>query len=151
MSLWLDKIKETFPQFNEREHIADDFWCIASKEKIKVKEEPLLIKGYYKVCRGKPCILINADLPPIEWLITAFHELVHHLLDVKYKKTSVLLYRDVQKLESIQEERAETVALILVVPLWKLKELEKTPWDQLHPYTQHLLVKRKWVFQKHKK
>ncbi len=150
MSLWLDKIKVPFPQFNEREHDADDFWRLAALEKIKVSEERLLINGYYKVCNKKPCILINSDLPPMEWLITAFHELVHHYLDVTYKKSSVLLYRDLQKIESKQEERAEDIAHILVVPAFKLKELELTPFDQLHPFTQKVLIKRQRIFEKYK-
>lgn len=148
MNLSLEKIKETFPDLNERDHTSNDFWRAAKSLKILVKEEPMLIPGYYKVFRNQPVILLNSDLPPMEWLLTAFHELTHHLLDFPYKKSSVLLYRDVQKLQSIQEERAEAVALILLVSIPKLRELEGTPFDQLHPFTQKVLIKRQRVFEK---
>jgi Zn-dependent peptidase ImmA (M78 family) len=149
MPLFAEKVTEYFPDFNKREHLAEDFWLLAKSEKIVVKEERLLIQGYYKVYKKKPVILINSDLPPLEWLKTAFHEITHHILDSPYKKSSILLYRDVQKLENKQEERAEAVALILLVPQWKLKELENTPFDQLHPYTQELLTRRQYVFRKY--
>ncbi|MBS4027204.1 MAG: hypothetical protein KGZ58_01095 [Ignavibacteriales bacterium] len=148
MNLSLEKIKETFPFINEKAYTSNDFWRVAKSLKIIVKEEPLLIDGYYKVEKGKPVILINIDLPPVEWTLTAFHELVHHLLDFPYKKSSVLLYRDVQKMQSIQEERAEAIALILMIPILKLKELEETPFDQPHPFTQKVLVKRQRIFER---
>ncbi len=150
MLLSINKIKEVFPDFNEREHTADDFWRVAKQNKIIVREEPLLIDGYFKVYRKRPYILINSNLPEFERLLTAFHELTHYLLDAPYKKSSVLLYRDVQKLESIQEQRAEEIALVLLIPKWKLLELEETPFEDLHPYTQQLLVKRQRIFEKHK-
>ncbi len=151
MNLIFDKILEYFPDFNEREHNANDFWRIAKLEKIVVEEEPLLIPGYYQVKKKKPYILINSNLSPFDWLLTAFHELTHHLLDVPYKKSSILLYRNAQLLESIQEKRAEEIALMLLVPLKMLEELEKTPFDQLAPFTQKLLVKRQRIFEKHKR
>ncbi len=150
MNLIFDKIKEVFPEFNQREHTADDFWFVAKKEKIWVKEEPLLIPGYYQVCKNKPCILINSNLSAFDWLLTAFHELTHHILDVPYKKSSILLYRKVQRLQNIQERRAEEIALILLVPKIMLEKLENTPFDQLHPFTQKLLVKRGRIFEKHR-
>jgi Zn-dependent peptidase ImmA (M78 family) len=151
MNLIFDKIIKVFPDFNKREHDANDFWRVAKKEKIIVTEEPLLIPGYYKVEKRKPYILINSNLSPFDWILTAFHELTHHILDVPYKKNSILLYRNVQRLESIQESRAEEIALMLLIPLKRLEELEKTPFDQLHPFTQKLLVKRQRIFESYRR
>ena len=149
MYLTTSRIKEVFPDFNERPHDESDFWRAAKKERVIVREEPLLIDGYYKVCRNKPYILINSELAAVDWLLTAFHELAHHLLDAPYKKSSVLLYRDLQVFESKQERRAEQVALVLLVPQKQLAELENTPFDELHPYTQKLLIKRQRIYEEY--
>lgn len=143
MLISLDTVREIFPRVNEIIHTDDDFWRAAKDRKIIVREEPMLIDGYYKFYKKKPYILINSNLKGMEWTRTAFHELTHDIFDVTEKKSSIKLYRNAQQLEHIREQRAEAIAALLLVPKWKLYELYETPFDQLSPFTQSLLLIRK--------
>lgn len=147
----LPKILEVFPQFNKREHTANDFWRISKERKITVKEEPLLIDGYYRIKRGKPIILLNRNLYGLNWTVTAFHELVHDILDVPVPKTNIKLYRESQKIEKIQDKRAEAFALILAIPKEKLFEMKRTPFDLLDSSAKEHLIQRQYVYESNKK
>lgn len=148
MNLSIDKIKKYFPEFNERAHDENDFWRIAQKTKTVVRVEPLLIEGYYEYKNRKHCILINSNLSYFEWLLTAFHELTHRILDAAWKKSNVLLKRDVEKLKQKQEQRAEDVALILLIPKQMLFDLQNTPFEEVNPFLQKYLPRRQEVFRK---
>lgn len=149
MNLSIEKIRRYFPEFNLRPHDEKDFWRVAKQLKIIVDEQPLLIEGYYEYRNKKHYILINTNQSKYEWLLTAFHELTHRLLDAPYKKSSILLKRDLEKLKQKQERRAEDIALIFLIPKNMLFELQNTPFDELHPFTQKSLVHRQKVFERY--
>ena len=148
MNLSLDKIKIYFPDFNVRAHVEDDFWRTAKKTKTSVRETPLLIEGYYEYKNGRHCILINSLLNRQEWLLTAFHEIAHRLLDAAYRKNGIILKRDLERIRQKQERRAEDIALILLIPQTTLFELQNTPFEDLHPFLQKHLVQRQRVYER---
>jgi Zn-dependent peptidase ImmA (M78 family) len=146
VNLSTEKIRSFFPEFNERAHDETDFWRVAQQTKTIVKETPLLIEGYYEYKNKRHYILINSNLSRFEWLLTAFHELTHRLLDAPYNKSKILLKRDIERLKQKQEERAENIALILLIPDKKLLEMHHTPFEDLHPFLQKQLIRRQRIY-----
>lgn len=149
MQLSTDRIREFFPDFNLRAHDEKDFWRAAQDLKVVVQETPLIIEGYYEYKKKQHYILINSNLNHFDWLLTAFHELTHRILDVPYKKSTLLLKRDLEKIKQKQERRAEDIALMFVIPLKMLLELQDTPFEELNPSLQKYLIQRQNVYERH--
>lgn len=146
----LPKILEVFPQLNKREHDDNDFWRVSKDRKIIVNEEPLLIDGYYSIKKGKPIILINKNLHGLAWRVTAFHELIHDILDVPVPKTDITLYRNAQEIEKIQDKRAEAFALMLAIPKHILFQMQQTPFEQIDIAKRELLKQRQYFYEQNK-
>lgn len=122
MNLSLMKITSLFPHFNEKPITADDFWRVVKHEKIRVRQMPLLVDGYYTCRRGKHYILINSKLTGTRWLHTALHELHHYLFDVPGEAENFTFYRNGEYIDR-REYRADAFALIGILPLNSLLEL----------------------------
>ena len=132
MNLSLVRIRSFFPHFNERPLTTADFWRVVEKEKIRVREMPLLVDGYYTQRKGRHYILINNRLTGIRWLHTALHELHHYLFDVPGENENYAFYRGGQMMDR-REYKADAFALIGVLPWPDLIEidqefLEASPW-----------------------
>lgn len=147
MNLSLIKIKEEFPEFNLRPHNEQDFWKAAKRLEIIVKETPLLIEGYYRYKNRRHYIIINSSLNRIDWLLTVFHELTHRILDVPYKRSKILLKRDLEQIRLKQETRAEDIAAMFVIPQKMLFELRNTPFEEIPTVLQKPLIRRQRVFE----
>lgn len=125
MDIAYARIKQIFPQFNEIALTDCDFWRKACLERIIVKEEPLLIDGYYEKKKGKHYILINRSLRGVRWLHTAFHELFHFYLDAPVGDEEIKLCRSKMQIRTKQETVADALALIAVMPMLELEKLMK--------------------------
>lgn len=125
MKLSYDKIKSIYPQFNELPLTEEDAWLTAKREKIRVKQEPLLVDGYYTRKKGKHMILIDSRLRDMKWLHTFFHELFHFFLDVPPGKQDVRFNRSRGQIRSKQELTVDALALIAVIPWPLLLKLQK--------------------------
>ena len=125
MELSYQKIKEIFPQFNEVALTENDFWLAAKRSKIIVREELLLIDGYYEKKRGKHYIVINSKLRGVQWLHTALHELMHFYLDMPIDNRDIKFYRSRLQVINKREKIADALALIGIMPMPELEKLMK--------------------------
>ena len=126
-------LRTYFPELNERPHTEDDFWQIVSKEKIDVQFWNLRrsVKGFFGInrqaTRNHKYIVLNANLRPHEWLLTAFHELVHYVLHVPESNLAVYFSRHGRS-ESFDRE-ADKFARMLLIPRTALPELSSTYYE----------------------
>lgn len=126
MNLSLIRIRFVFPYFNERPITNEEFWQAVKKEKIIVKQLPLLVDGYYTCRRGRHYILIDSKLSGIRWLHTALHELHHYLFDVPSDRDGGTFYRG-GKIIDRREYKADAFALCGIMPWPELIQI--TPAD----------------------
>lgn len=126
MNLSLIKIQSIFPHFNERPVTAEDFWRAVGRNKIIVRQMPLIVDGYYTHRRGRDIILINEKLKGVRWLAVALHELHHYLFDVPGSEDGYTFYRNGKYIDR-REYRADAFALICIMP-WPML-IELTPDD----------------------
>lgn len=140
MDLSYRKILEIFPDFNVRALTEEDFWKEAKRNRIYVREEPLLIDGYYEKKNRKYSIIINSNLRGVRWLHTAFHELMHFYLDAP-KNVDITLCRSRMQEQNKREKTADALALIAIMPM---PELEKLCQEDLteFPYLYELVRDR---------
>lgn len=115
MNLSLIKITSLFPLFNEVAITAEDFWRVAKREHIVVRQLPLMVDGYYTLRRGRGHILINSRLEGLRWLHTALHELHHHMFDVPGEADGYTFYRRGAIVDR-RECRADAFALVGILP-----------------------------------
>ncbi len=132
MNLSLIKIQAVFPDFNIRPITTEDFWRVVRREKIVVRQMPLMVDGYYTIRRNKHYILINSKLTGVRWLHTALHELHHFLFDVPGPKDGRAFYRNGEYIDR-REYRADAFALIGVLPWPDLlsirpDDVDGSPW-----------------------
>src|SRR5437764_13830 len=80
MLLALTAIKRAIPDFNKRPLTAEDFRRACRRLKVSVHEIPLVVDGFYMFTMGRAHIYINIRLRGMRWLLTAWHELAHHIL-----------------------------------------------------------------------
>jgi len=133
-NLSLARIREVFPDFNVRAITEDDFWRAAKREKIIVREMPLLVDGYYQQKNGRHYILINKRLAGAKWLHTALHEFCHYLFDVPGPAENRVMYRRAcGDPTDLREVFADAVALVGLLPFPDLvrlqtEDLTDNPW-----------------------
>jgi Zn-dependent peptidase ImmA (M78 family) len=125
MQFSLTKIRQLFPNFNERAISEHEFWRAAKKEKIIVRSMPLHVDGYYQQKNGKHYILINSGLQGPKWLHTALHEFCHYLFDAPGANSQALYRKQCGDAEDPRERFADAFALICILPFSELLELQK--------------------------
>ncbi len=124
MNLTLDRIFEIFPYFNDRPITENDFWRACKREKVIVKEMPLMVNGYYQFKRGRHYILLNNRLSGLTWLHTAFHEFCHYLFDAPMPGEEQTLYRrPCGDRDDPRDMFADAFALICLLPFPELVRL----------------------------
>jgi Zn-dependent peptidase ImmA (M78 family) len=136
MQLSLARIREVFPHFNERPITESDFWKAAKRERVIVRELPLVVDGYYQHKGGRHYILINDRLSGLKWLHTALHEFCHYLFDApEHMDNEVLFRRDAFSEGAVhaRERFADAFALFAMLPFPSLLELQsedltENPW-----------------------
>jgi Zn-dependent peptidase ImmA (M78 family) len=140
LTFTLTRIKQIFPDFNVKAVTEFDFWRAAKKEKIVVRSMPLLVDGYYQKKNGKHYILISSYLKEAKWLHTALHEFFHYLFHVPATEGEALYRRACGDPQDPRERLADAFALVCIMPLPELQELQKedlsdSPWlSQLVAY-----------------
>lgn len=122
----LKRIRDIFPQFNERPIGEADFWRVCKSSKIIVKELPLQVDGYHKRYRGRDYILLNRTLTGRKWLHTALHELCHFLFDAPTESDNYASYRRTNGDPADPRERfADAFALVCMIPFADLERLSR--------------------------
>lgn len=153
MNLIYSQIKDLYNHFDKRQHSYDDFEVLAKRENVKIRlvEYPEHIKGYYCIRKNKKYtekfIVINKNLSSFEKLYVAFHEWAHSRLHVPFNAREYFYCSLHEKTHEKQEKEADTIALIMLIPRWLLFQLQDTPFDELHPYTQEILIKRQKLYE----
>lgn len=144
MNLLIKRLLKSIPQLNRRELTESDFYKLCRKEKIQLGELPLqkTIFGYYTNYSGKSYIIINSNLPKIRWLEVAFHELGHHYLHAPVPQS---VFFDSNRLSPKQEQEAQTLAVLALIPISVLQKLEQDP-DIMFDYPLHLIEERIKLF-----
>lgn len=145
MNLSLKKLKCKLPQLNIKIHGEADFYRLCRKEKIDVYEIPLRggILGYYSNYRGKAHIILNSKMDKMKRLEVAFHELGHHYLHAPVPKS---VFFDSQNLSNKEETEAQSFALLALIPITLLEQIEETP-ALLEDYPPDLIEQRLKIFQ----
>lgn len=147
MNLLMKRLVKSIPQLNRRELTEDDFYKLCRKEKIILGELPLqeTIFGYYTNHAGKSYIIINSKLPKFRWLEVAFHELGHHYLHAPVTQS---VFFNSNKLFPKQEQEAQILAVLALIPLPVLQKIEEDP-DIMFDYPLHLIEERIKIFKEH--
>lgn len=125
-NLSFTRIKKAMPGFNERELTEEDFWKIAKRERIVVKEMWMPANGYWQRRRGRDYIILNKRLRGTYlWLHTAFHELVHYFLDTPLpsEEPTTLYRRRSPDPDDPRERLADAFALVAMIPFRRLEQL----------------------------
>ena len=126
MILALSMIKRLIPDWNERPLTEADFWRICRRLKgdwkVKVHEINLSVPGFYMSSpHGGAHIYINKNLRGMAWLLTAFHELGHHLMHAPPDVTVAYFYQ--QKPHTKEDLEADAFKIICVLPEPLLRRL----------------------------
>jgi Zn-dependent peptidase ImmA (M78 family) len=144
----LTALKKLIRGFNTKIFTVEDFWRICRREGIHVHFWQLLenVDGFYGLNRKykKPVkyIVINQKLLPDKWLLTAFHELIHHFLHAPQSDLEV--YFSKKHAKSREEKDADRFARMMAIPKPLLLEIQDTPFELLGEVDRRLL-KLRWA------
>lgn len=153
MNLAFSQMKKLFAKFNEKAYAFDDFLRICRRERINVVtyKMPESVRGYYcserKRIYRKKWIVFNELLTETQRLYVAYHELAHHFLHVQLASKQTFYCRLARLEETRHDCEAEAISLMFILPAAKLVELYETPFDELYPFTQEMLIKRQRIFE----
>lgn len=129
MQLSYKRFQQVFPHFNQIPLTEQDFWRTAQSEKIVVSETEMVPDGYFERRNGKSFILINKRLRGIFWRRTAFHELVHHFVTPPDLFPRVKQYRTPLINIGKEEQIADALALIAVLPFADAYKYAAEDWS----------------------
>lgn len=152
MNFAFSRMKKVFKKLNEREFNFEDFQKITKRQRIAVATYSMHenVRGYYtneirKVYRKK-CIVLNEKLSEFERLYVAYHELAHHFLHVSSSSKQTYFCRLNELSESKYDAEADAIALIMLIPKKLLLELYQTSFENINPFFQGLLLRRKAIY-----
>lgn len=157
MNLLLDKIKRVIPGANKRAHDFADVERIAKKERISiiVADYRPDILGYYTVRRvkrhRKQFMMINARISSEpEKTFVGLHELGHHFLHAPITwRQPLRCIRTTALTQSKYDQEADAFALIAMVPLWLLLEMQETSYASIDSDLMPYLIKRQKLWELH--
>lgn len=152
MNLAYSRLKTFFKKINFKEHSYEDFEKLARRHRIHLTtyKMPENVRGYYSTTKRriyrKKAIVFNENLSPMERLYVAYHELVHHFLHVSCTITQTFYCKFGELNDSKYDLEADTLALILIIPKWKLYELKHTPPEFIDPFLISILPRREKIY-----
>jgi Zn-dependent peptidase ImmA (M78 family) len=128
-------------ELNERALTEADFYRICRREKIKVEDLPLSVRGFYGVCKGKRFIALDSRLRGMPRLFTAFHELAHHFLHAP-KATASVNFFHLREDPKVKLE-ADTFAAVALLPEPLLRKILADGGDfDEHGFTREMVTFR---------
>lgn len=145
-------LKMNFPQLNLKQITEDDLWAFVERHEIRVERRMLGVNGYFgkytpkRKRKPRGLILIDETLRWFEFLSTFLHEVGHYCLHEPRGNREVLFSRRETDVETKQDKEADFFMLLALIPKKTLFEMSQTPFEDLHPYTQEILIKRKKIF-----
>ncbi len=80
MQCFLEKIAALKCGWNERPLDEAAFYKLCRKHKIRVKQMPLSVEGFYNCCKGKHHIALKQGLATFRESFVMFHEFAHYLM-----------------------------------------------------------------------
>lgn len=156
MHMLLTSLKRALPKLNFYPYSFDDVERIAKKERINltVCEYKPDILGYYCTRktpkRTKRFIVINSLLDETARTFTGLHELAHHFLHAPSSPKQWFYCRQLaERTLSKHDCEANSVALVAMIPFWKLCELDAAGYQDLSPALLELCVRRKKLWELH--
>jgi len=114
--------------WNEHAFTAADFARLCRKEKIKVFDLPLVVPGFFLVCKGQRAIYLNSKSRGLWRLYSGLHELAHHYLHAPVETTSAFFFG--LKPNTREEIEAEAFAVVALLPEPKLRLLLGIPQSE---------------------
>lgn len=149
MELLISTMRIPFPQLNLRPHGIDDVRKAAKQEKIilKLARYPQGELGYYCIdkLKEKPTkhIIINQSLGPVMRDFVSLHEIGHHFLHVPISSQEWFYCKKESKFRSNKFDcEADNFALIAMIPLPLLMELQAVNFDQINPELLPFCIRR---------
>jgi Zn-dependent peptidase ImmA (M78 family) len=100
--------------WNTRPLTEADFYRITRRERIRVVEMPLSVRGFYGVCKGKRFIALDSKMRGLPRLFTAWHEVGHHFLHAP-KATAQVNYFHLREEPRVKLE-ADAFAVVALLP-----------------------------------
>lgn len=149
-------MKRAFPKLNLKAYTYEDVERIATKNRIKITicDYSPDILGYYCVRktakRTKRFIVLNSSLDEIGRTFIGLHELAHYFLHVPTSPRQwFYCRRNAIRTHSKHDCEADAFALIAMIPIWMMIDLEASSAEDIHPALAELLIKRKALWEKH--
>jgi Zn-dependent peptidase ImmA (M78 family) len=133
----LAKLLGSVPGLNTRSLTEADFYRICRRERIKVVEMPLLVPGFYMLCKGRRFIVIDSRVRGVRWLHVAWHELAHHFLHAPKRAASVSFFQVREESKVLFE--AEAFAAIALIPEPMLRSMLAGEIEDEHGYTREMV------------
>jgi len=142
-------LADIFSKFgwNSRVLTLDDFFRICRRERIKVVELPLLVPGFYMICKGKSFIAINSNLRGVRKLHVIFHELAHHFLHAPASGATANFFH-VREPPKVKFE-ADAFAIVAMIPEPLLRRMLTWEIEEEYGYTRDMLNFRLKVLDKY--
>lgn len=156
MHILLNRMKRPFPKLNFHAYTFADVERIAKRERINLTicDYNPDILGYFCTRktpqRTKKFIVINSKLDEIGRTFIGLHELAHFFLHVPSSpKQWFYCRRMAERTASKHDCEANDFALVAMIPMWMMIDLDATNYQDIHPALMELCVRRKKVWEKH--
>ncbi len=127
MKFSLLALSARLPDLNNKVYTETDFYNICTEENIFTAEAclPKRTNGIYLIYDNSPMIIIQSSLNYYEKLEAGFHELGHHFLHTPSQKSAY--FKTTNFHFNQQELEAQAFALIALIPLTLLRQIELYP------------------------
>lgn len=156
MHILLTSMKRPFPKLNLKAYTFDDVERIARREHINltVCDYNPDILGYFCTRKTekqtKKFIVINSGLDTIGRTFIGLHELAHYFLHVPTSpKQWFYCRRNAERTRSKHDCEANAFALIAMIPIWMMIDLDATGYQDIHPALVDLCVRRKQLWERY--
>jgi Zn-dependent peptidase ImmA (M78 family) len=123
--------------WNRRVLTQEDFARICRRERIRVEELPLSVRGFYGVCKGKRFIALDSRVRGVPRLFTAYHELAHHFLHVP-KATASVNFFHLREDPKVKFE-ADAFAVVALIPEPLLRRMPTWEIEEEFGYTRDMI------------
>lgn len=143
MKFAIEKFESLRVGWNRRPMTEKELHRLARRTRLRVKEMPLRVHGFYMQMQGVSFICVNSRLNARLRLKVAFHELAHHLLH----NGKPHFYQIDPGMK--EECEAEVFALCAIIPQKLLKKYTLAELHEHEGFTWEMLRQRREIFEKH--
>jgi Zn-dependent peptidase ImmA (M78 family) len=156
MDFLIEAMSRPFPKLNTKAHDFEDVQRITRKEHINLtitEYEPNIL-GYFCTRktpkRTKRYIVINSLLDDVDRTFIGLHELGHFYLHVPVSSRQYFYCKaNAKRTQSKHDAEANAFALIAMIPLWMLIDLETVNFEDIDPKLIPYLKKRAHFYEQY--